>query len=96
MRDHESRPEEGYTDASPARPSRLQRMARASRQPLDPVAVARWSCVVAVGAGLYVYSQVAPILSVSNVAVSYVVPSAPHLVAGNGETSTASIRPSRR
>ena len=35
---------------------------------------------------VYVWSQVHSVLSVSNVAVSYTVPDAPHLVAGNGET----------
>jgi polyisoprenoid-binding protein YceI/mono/diheme cytochrome c family protein len=78
-------PEEGYADAAPSRSSRLRRMARASRSHwvLSMFALV---VVVAAGAGLYVWSQVEPILNVSNVAVSYVVPAAPHLVAGNGET----------
>ncbi len=80
-----SQPEEGYTDSSPARPSRLRRMAHASRQHWI-LSLFGLAVVLAAGAGLYVYSRVEPILSVSNVAVSYVVPSAPHLVAGNGET----------
>ena len=80
-----SPPEEGYTESSASPPSRLRRMARASRHHwiLSLFAVV---VVVAAGAGLYVWSRVDSVLSVSNVAVSYVVPSAPHLVAGNGET----------
>ncbi len=80
-----SQPEEGYTDASPARPPRWRRIGRASRQHwvLSLFALA---VVIAAGAGLYVWSQLEPILSVKDVAVSYVVPAAPHLAAGNGET----------
>ena len=81
-----SQPEEGYAESPSSQPSCLRRMARASRARLDPVAVRGGGAGRRGGAGLYVWSQVEPILSVSNVAVSYVVPSAPHLVAGNGET----------
>ena len=81
-----SQPEEGYAE-SPSRPARHDCGGwPGPRATIGSSRCSRWSCVVAVGAGLYVWSQVEPILSVSNVAVSYVVPSAPHLVAGNGET----------
>jgi len=83
--DNTHEPEAGYAEPAPARQGRLQRVARASRHHWI-LSLFALVVVVAVGVGVYVYSQVAPILSVSNVAVSYVVPSAPRLVAGNGET----------
>ena len=42
--------------------------------------------VLLLAGAVYVWSQVHSVLSVRNVTVSYTVPDAPHLVAGNGET----------
>ena len=78
-------PEEGYADATPAKVSWWRRAAKASRSHWVLTSLAVVLVVVLAGA-VYVWSQVHDVLSVSNVAVSYTVPSAPHLVAGNGET----------
>ncbi len=78
-------PEKGYADVAPVRASWGRRAARASRSHwvLSTLAVV---LVVVLGGAMYVYSRVKPLLSVADVAVSYTVPDAPHLVAGNRET----------
>jgi polyisoprenoid-binding protein YceI/mono/diheme cytochrome c family protein len=78
-------PDEGYADASPAKLPWYRRAAKASRSHwvLSSFAVA---AVLVLAGAVYVWSQVHSVLSVANVAVSYTVPDAPHLVAGNGET----------
>jgi polyisoprenoid-binding protein YceI/mono/diheme cytochrome c family protein len=78
-------PEKGYADASPPRPSWWRRAARTSRSHwlLSSLAVV---LVVALAGAVYVWARVRPLLNVSAVAVSYTVPDAPHLVAGNNET----------
>ena len=78
-------PEEGYADASPAKVPWSRRAVKASRSHwvLSSFAVV---LVLLLAGAVYVWSQVHSVLSVSNVAVSYTVPDAPHLVAGNGET----------
>ncbi|HVN52006.1 MAG TPA: YceI family protein, partial [Acidimicrobiales bacterium] len=78
-------PESGYADATEARAPWFRRAAKASRSHWVLTSLALVLVLVMAGA-LYVWSQVEPVLSVSNVAVSYTVPDAPHLVAGNGET----------
>jgi polyisoprenoid-binding protein YceI len=78
-------PEAGYADETAAKSPWYRRVVRASRSHwvLSSLAVV---LVLALAGALYVWSKVEPILSVRNVAVSYTVPDAPHLVAGNGET----------
>ena len=78
-------PEEGYADTSPEHPSWLRRAARASRTHWV-LSVLGLVVLVALVVGGYLWMQVRPLLEVKDVAVSYTVPAAPHLTAGNGET----------
>jgi polyisoprenoid-binding protein YceI len=78
-------PEEGYAEPAPEPTSRLRRLAKASRSHWI-ISTCVVVLVVVLGAGLYLYTRVRSELSVSNIAVDYTVPTAPHLVASNGET----------
>jgi polyisoprenoid-binding protein YceI len=77
-------PEEGYADTSLRRESRLRRATRAARSHWILSSLGVIAALLLAG-GLFVWRQVEGVLNVKNVAVSYTVPDAPHMTAGQGE-----------